>query len=322
MYTPPLFEPNILSTLLRNFSFYFRDGYWGYVFLVIMGLILFPFIWLRARPAAFSFPDRIYLFNPRSDKMAAVWAFLAFTILCAIIYSQEMSLFANFDLMSIGTTVNFAEGKGTGISDIRFSPFGNVELNLFYAVSHNMYIVSGMVLGETALLLYLFYRLFDFIPVSRRLYALALATLYPALVWINNPIFPERLMLIFICASLLMLKKYLAAPRTSLLILFCILMNLAIYTKETVILFYAGLLAVDVLYLVFRGTVKPASFLHPFKTAKELPLEFIMFQSMAVFAFIYLLFGLGIESNQYVSAHISDEAWKNTIWKFSSVFRL
>lgn len=87
-------------------------------------------------------------------------------------------------------------------------------------------------------------------------------------------------------------------------------MNLAIYTKETVILFYAGLLAVDVLYLVFRGTVKPASFLHPFKTAKELPLEFIMFQSMAVFAFIYLLFGLGIESNQYVSAHISDEAWK------------
>ena len=302
MYTPPLFEPNILSTLLRNFSFYFHDGYWGYVFLVIMGLILFPFIWLRARPAAFSFPDRIYLFNPRSDKMAAVWAFLAFTILCAIIYSQEMSLFANFDLMSIGTTVNFAEGKGTGISDIRFSPFGNVELNLFYAVSHNMYIVSGMVLGETALLLYLFYRLFDFIPVSRRLYALALATLYPALVWINNPIFPERLMLIFICASLLMLKKYLAAPRTSLLILF--------YTKETVILFYAGLLAVDVLYLVFRGTVKPASFLHPFKTAKELPLEFIMFLSMAVFAFIYLLFGLGIESNQYVSAHISDEAWK------------
>ena len=310
MYTPPLFEPNILSTLLRNFSFYFRDGYWGYVFLVIMGLILFPFIWLRAHPAAFSFPDRIYLFNSRSDKMSAVWAFLAFIILCAITYSQEMSLFANFDLMSIGTTVNFAEGKGTGISDIRFSPFGNVELNLFYAVSHNMYIVSGMVLGETALLLYLFYRLFDFIPVSRRLYALALAAFYPALVWINNPIFPERLMLIFICASLLMLKKYLAAPRTSLLILFCILMNLAIYTKETVILFYAGLLAVDVLYLVFRGTVKPASFLHPFKTAKELPLEFIMFQSMAVFAFIYLLFGLGIESNLYVSAHISDEAWK------------
>lgn len=96
--------------------------------------------------------------------MPAVWAFLAFIILCAITYSQEMSLFANFDLMSIGTTVNFAEGKGTGISDIRFSPFGNVELNLFYAVSHNMYIVSGMVLGETALLLYLFYRLFDFIP--------------------------------------------------------------------------------------------------------------------------------------------------------------
>ena len=138
MYTPPLFEPNILSTLLRNFSFYFRDGYWGYVFLVIMGLILFPFIWLRAHPAAFSFPDRIYLFNSRSDKMSAVWAFLAFIILCAITYSQEMSLFANFDLMSIGTTVNFAEGKGTGISDIRFSPFGNVELNLFYAVSHNM----------------------------------------------------------------------------------------------------------------------------------------------------------------------------------------
>ena len=71
-------------------------------------------------------------------------------------------------------------------------------------------------------------------------------------------------MLIFICASLLMLKKYLAAPRTSLLILFCILMNLAIYTKETIILFYAGLLAVDVLYLVFRVTVKPAAFLHPF----------------------------------------------------------
>lgn len=56
MYTPPLFEPNILSTLLRNFSFYFRDGYWGYVFLVIMGLILFPFIWLRAVRQRFPFP--------------------------------------------------------------------------------------------------------------------------------------------------------------------------------------------------------------------------------------------------------------------------
>ena len=56
MYTPPLFEPNILSTLLRNFSFYFHDGYWGYVFLVIMGLILFPFIWLRARQEATKWP--------------------------------------------------------------------------------------------------------------------------------------------------------------------------------------------------------------------------------------------------------------------------
>lgn len=316
MYTPPLFEPNILSTLLRNFNFYFHDGYWGYVYLVIMGLILFQFTWLRVRPAALSFPDHAYPFNFQSDKVAGIAALLAFVILCAIIYTQEMSLFANFDLMSIGTTVNFVEGKGTGISDIRFSPFGNVELNLFYAISHNLYIISGLVLGETALLLYLLYRLFDFIPVTRRLYALALATLYPALVWVNNPIFPERLMLIFICASLLALKKYLVAPKTSRLIWFCVLMNLAIYTKETVILFYAGLLAADILYLTFRGVIKPISFLHPLKTAKELPLEFIMFFSMAVFAFIYLLFGLGIESNQYISAHISNDAWKKYYLEF------
>ena len=322
MFTPPLFEPDILSTLWRNFSFYFLDGYWGYVYLVIMGLVLSQLLWIRARPPVWTFPERHYLFERRAPghKAALAAVFAAFVVLCAVVYTQEMSLFANFDLMSIGTTVNFVEGKGTGISDIRFSPFGNVELNLFYAVSHNFYIVNGMVLAETALLLYLLYRLFDFIPVPQRLYALALAAVYPALVWVNNPIFPERLMLIFICLSLLMLKKYLTEPKISSLFWFCILTNLALYTKETVILFYAGLLAAEVVYLAYKGIIRPASFLHPFKTARLLPAEYMMFFSMAVFAFLYLLFGLGIDSNAYVSAHTGNEVWKKYYLEFFICF--
>ena len=34
------FEANILQTLLRNFRFYIYDGYWWYVYLAIMGLVL------------------------------------------------------------------------------------------------------------------------------------------------------------------------------------------------------------------------------------------------------------------------------------------
>lgn len=320
MFTPPLFEDNILSTLLRNFSFYFNDGYWGYFFLTIMGLVFAQFLWIKPKSALLAFPDKIYHFSLRKDYFSFVFFIISFVCLCLITYSQEMSLFANFDLMSIGTTVNFVEGKGTGISDIRFSPFGNVELNLFYAISHNLYVVSALVLAETALLLYLSYLLFDFIPVSKRLCALALASIYPALVWVNNPIFPERLMLIFICLSLLMLKKYLAKPSLSYLMGFCLLMNLAIYTKETVILFYAGLLAADLLYLIYRGQITPNSFLHPFKTAKNLPLEYLMFFSMLLFAFIYLLFGLGVSSNQYVSAHLNPESWKKYYLEFFICF--
>ncbi len=320
MFTPPLFEDNILSTLLRNFSFYFNDGYWGYFFLTIMGLVFAQFLWIRPKPALLAFPDKIYHFSLRKDYFSFVFFIISFVCLCLITYSQEMSLFANFDLMSIGTTVNFVEGKGTGISDIRFSPFGNVELNLFYAISHNLYVVSALILAETALLLYLSYLLFDFIPVSKRLCALALASIYPALVWVNNPIFPERLMLIFICLSLLMLKKYLAKPSLGYLMGFGLLMNLAIYTKETVILFYAGLLAADLLYLIYRGQITPNSFLHPFKTAKNLPLEYLMFFSMLLFAFIYLLFGLGVSSNQYVSAHLNPESWKKYYLEFFICF--
>lgn len=320
MFTPPLFEDNILSTLWRNFSFYFNDGYWGYFFLTIMGLVFLQFLWIKLRPAFLTFPNKIYRFNLHIDYLPLIFFILAFVCLCLITYAQEMSLFANFDLMSIGTTVTFAEGKGTGISDIRFSPFANVELNLFYAISHNLYVVSFLVLTETALLLYLLYLLFDFVPVSRRLCALALVGIYPALVWINNPIFPERLMLIFICLSLLMLKKYLTCPKTRYLMGFCLLMNLAIYTKETVILFYAGLLGCELLYLIYRGQITPTSFLHPFKTAKTLPLEYMMFFSMGLFAFIYLLFGLGINSNQYVSAHINSEAWKKYYLEFFICF--
>lgn len=320
MFTPPLFEDDILLTLLRNFSFYFNDGYWGYFFLTIMGLVFAQFLWIRPKSASLAFPDKIYHFSLRKDCFSLVFFIIAFVCLCLITYSQEMSLFANFDLMSIGTTVNFVEGKGTGISDIRFSPFGNVELNLFYAISHNLYVISALVLAETALLLFLLYLLFDFTPVSKRLYALALASIYPALVWVNNPIFPERLMLIFICLSLLMLKKYLTKPSLGYLMGFCLLMNLAIYTKETVILFYAGLLAADLLYLIYRGQITPHSFLHPFKTAKNLPLEYLMFFSMLLFAFIYLLFGLGVSSNQYVSAHLNPESWKKYYLEFFICF--
>ena len=322
MFTPPLFEPDILSTLLRTFSFYFRDGYWGYVYPVIMGLVLSQLLWIRVQPAVWTFPEQHYRFEWQTfgNKAALAAFFAAFAVSCAIVYTQEMSLFANFDLMSIGTTVTFVEGKGTGISDIRFSPFANVELNLFYAVSHNLYIVNGLVLAETVLLLYLLYRLFDFIPVTRRLYALALSAVYPALVWVNNPIFPERLMLIFICVSLLMLKKYLTKPKVSSLFLFCIFMNLALYTKETVILFYAGLLAAEVVYLAYKGIIMPVSFLHPIKTARQLPTEYIMFFSMAVFAFLYLLFGLGIDSNAYVSAHTGNEVWKKYYLEFFICF--
>lgn len=311
----PLFQENILATILRNFSFYFNDGYWGIALSVILLLVLSQYLWVKNYTAdtyhGICFPSSKYLLNPKSksDRIALSVFAITFAAICLVFFSLEMSLFANFDLMHEGTTINFIEGHGTGISDIRFAPLANIELNLFYAISHNLYIVTGLVLIETAFLLYLLYKLFDFIPAAPRLYALAAIMVLPAFFWVNNPVFPERLMMILVCGSLIMLKKYLSNPNKLTLLKFILLMNLALYSKETVILFYAGILAVNILYFIFSGKIILKSFIHPFKTARTFPVEYLMFCSMLIFSLLYLLLGVGIHENEYVKLHSFNNTW-------------
>lgn len=317
MLQTPLFEPNIFATLVRNISFYLNDGYWGYVFSGIMLLVLAQLLWLKPRPglniSELSFPRETFSFSrkSRSDIGALCFFLLCFGIGTAVLYSLDMTLFNNFDLMNVGTTVTFEEGKGTGISDIRFSPLANVELNLFYAVSRHLAVVTAFTLAETALLLFLLYRLFAFIPVPARLVALGIVMLSPSFLWLNNPVYPERLMLLFICGSFLALRKYFETSLARHFFLFVVLLNLALYTKETVILFYTGFLAAAVLCLIYAGKLVPVSFLHPVATARKFPAEFMMFFSMLVFALVYLLFGVGFADNEYIVSHSIHDAWKN-----------
>lgn len=67
------------------------------------------------------------------------------------------------------------------------------------------------------------------------------------------------------------------------LLWFALWANLAIYTKETNIFVYFGILLYLVLAKVWAGKITLRSFLSPFKTVAGMPAEYILFWSMLLF---------------------------------------
>lgn len=308
MFTEPLFETDILSTMLRNLTYYLGYKYW----IVYYTGILF-FLWTVAKilmrgngQKSYTnlFPDQRYDFDPKCQSHRLGLLFLSGVMLFSIfiIYSLEQTLFNNYDLMAPNTTYAFKNGI-LPMFNIggRFSPVSFWDINFLYAITHNYYLINVYVLLQVAAIAYLFYRFLDFMPVGRRLFLIGLILLMPQLFWTYNIVFPERWLLIYILLSLNYLKQFSRDAKAGNLWMFILFMNLALYTKENIVLFYFGIFVCLVIAEIWQEKLTIKHFLHPFSSMREFPIETLMFFSMFFLSLFYLFnASFFVEYNPYI----------------------
>lgn len=287
MREEPLFNDDILISIYRHFNFFFTwSGLIVYAAIVLAVLFL---NWLLVR---FCLSGRSFPCCPTQDMrlpthrrpMGGVTALaLSFAAYAAATLTQENTLLNNFDLMSVNAIKNMYWGNLPIVDPIRFTPLSNLDQNLVYAVTRNYAVIDYWIVFKQFICLFLLYRFFSFIPVVRRLFLLAVINFLPAVFVVNNMIHTEQLILIFVLLSFMFLDKYAATQRASYLLWFTVFANLAVYTKETAVLFYAGLLGYMILRRVFCGEIGLESFLSPFKTVARMPAEYMLFGRCSFF---------------------------------------
>lgn len=321
-----LFNSDILSSIFHNCIYYFsfQDMY-VYALSVLAILIL---LWLSVRPFAVNdyqpfFPTGTEKFDckKRADWFGAAALLLSVAVFTANMLFQENSLFNNFDMMTIDYIDSMKQGIKSVFGEWRFTPLGGIDYNIAFAITNNVVVLKFYMLIKQLLCLWLACKLFAFMPVAKRLFMLAVINFIPAVFWMNNVIFQEQNILIFIILSLFALQKYQHSGKPRYLLYFVLAMNFAIYTKETVVLFYAGYGIWLAVTAVLNGKITLESFFHPLKTIKTLPVEWLMFWSMFVYSTCYLLAD-PIEENRYILAHSVSLAEITDIYKTELVLAM
>lgn len=302
------FQPDIWATMARNFDFYFFCGPWIFVAAAAALILLLNFAIVFRRHPVWEynfFPAEKCRFDAgsRDDVWALAVCGAVFGLYVANMYGGENSIFAHLDLMSVNTLNIFDQGVVPEYSAIRFSPLAFWDINAVYAVTHNYYLIHLYTAAKLLLILYLLYRLFDFVPVRLRFYGMALTVLLPSFFWLNSVIFPEQNAIIAFLLSLAALKKFGATRHYRWLLGFVAAMNWAIYTKETVILLYAVVAGVSLLANVAAGKIDMKSFLHPWRTAARFPVEYLIFWTALLFVSFYMLLTDSTFPNIYIASH-------------------
>ena len=309
MMKETLFRDNIVSNILNNFMFYLSYDELVYYMLAV---VLLGFINVAVVRKFFSKEQYCFInLNKKDDEYKKgycgyVLLFLSFILYVINILSLENSIFNAYDSMSFNNINNMLYGVLPTIKFGRFNPIAGVDHNIIYAMSHNYNMINCWIIIKQAICLFLLYKVFYFIPVDKRLMFLAVINILPSVFWVNNIIFPEQIALIFILLSLLCLIKCNLSNRFSHLLWFVLFMNFAIYTKETVILFYAGVLIFLVFRRIFNEEIVLKSFLHPLKTIKMMPIEYLMFCNMLIYSIFYLLSSDLFTSGTYISHNHKD----------------
>ncbi|MCQ2740861.1 MAG: glycosyltransferase family 39 protein [Alphaproteobacteria bacterium] len=295
MFDMPFFQDDILNNIINFNKFYFTSRLWWGWIIVVFVFLGGAFILLRntlRNPQYYQsfYQDSSFFFqNSRSEKIAFAVLLTAFIITGIRMFSLENSLFENFDLMAINTTQIMKYGLQSAFNYYRISPLAFWYLNFLYAITQNFILIKTFVLCDLALMIYLLYRLFDFIPVTKRLCFLALFLLTPTMLETSNIIFIERSLFIYLALSLICAKKYCSTGKLKWAVGYLFFANFAIYTKETSILFYFGILSFSIFYNIWNGVIILKSFIHPFKTIKSMPLEFLTGLSLFFYAALYFL---------------------------------
>ena len=288
------FCDNIIAGIGRNFAFYF--GYRNLILYVlfilvfnILNILIIKYFFKKADYAFVAAESYVFDGGKKSDKSALVVLIISFCLYVVNIFSLDGTVFNAYDTMNISNIQNMRYGVKPVFDSVRFTPAGSIDHNVVYAITSNYRLIDCWNIIKQALVLFLLYRFFAFVPVAKRLVMLAVINFIPAVFWINNIIFSEQNTLIFVLCSFLCLIKYDHGKNPVMLFAFIIWSNLAFYTKESNILLYMGLLAFLVLRRVFNEEIVLKSFLSPFKTLSAMPVEYLLFCNMFIFSIFYLL---------------------------------
>ena len=288
------FRSDILQGIWRNFAFYFfYHDLIFYVFAVLAFNIINTVIikyFFKKTDYVFA-EEKSYFFNFKNcgDRSAFIVFAFSFCLYVINIFSLDGTIFNAYDTMIVNNINDMTYGVKPLFDSVRFNPIAGIDHNIIYAVSFNYRIVDCWNVLKQALSLFLLYKFFAFIPVAKRLSALAVINFAPSVFWVNNIIFSEQNTLIFVLLSFMSLVKYSKTKNCFTLFMFTFWLNLAIYTKETNILLYMGILAFLVLRRVFAEEIVLKSFLSPLKTLRTMPIEYLLFCNMFLFSIAYLL---------------------------------
>lgn len=306
MLQEPLFQKNILATIVRNFGFYLSYTNWFYYGLGIISTVTVA-VWLlkitKADKQTYLFANGYFPLNQHSAHIFAgiIYCFLTFGIYIINTFYQEASLFNNYDLINVNNTSIFSTGVAAVCNMYRINPLNSFDTNIIYAITHNYQIINIYIIAKQALVLWLLYCFLSDIQVQRRLLIIGTLTLIPAFFWVNNIIFPEQNLLIFMLSGFIFLRKYTQKGLFRYLWLSVFFTVLAIYIKELAVIFYGALLIYCLLCYIYQEKINLSNIFRPWKLAHSFPFEFTTFLALGSFALFYLFTTLGIDDNVYVT---------------------
>lgn len=329
MFDAPLLQDHIWSNLIKFNTITFTARLWV-PWLLVVATVLALCVWilrkqLRSSPAYFNlFEDINYKFRARKKRDWAALSALcvALGITACYMFTTDNSFFENFDLMSLGTIRSLKFGQISNFDYTRITPLSFWYLSTVYAITQNMIVIKGFVFIQLLVAVWTMYCFFNYIPSARRLVFLAVFVLTPTVLLTSKVVFPERDVIILIMLSLICMRHFSKSSSLTLLSGFLFFMNAAIYTKETSILLYFGILLTSVLYNIWNEQIRPQSFLHPLQLIKSMPVEFLIGMSLLLYAIIHFLLQTPNDENLYLSTNTY--SWQMLIYyyKFESTIAL
>ena len=322
MINEPLFENNIIENIFRNFQYYLFFDNWFYyaigtlvVFCITCGLLK-PHIIVPTN----LFPQTSK--NKYQLQPAIYLPILVLSIYSITIYTLENSFFNNYDLMNLSTQYILSRGVTPFLNFTRLAPVAFFDLNFVYAITHNFYLINIYIILKQILIAILFYHHLNFMSSTKRLITISLLLFIPTLFWINNIIFSEQNLLIFILASLILVRKFLQTQKFSYLCGFTIFTLAAVYTKETTIIFYFGIMITGILWNIFNKKLNFSNLFNIPFFIKNFPIEFIILLICISYSIFYFFIVNTSKSNIYIMIHLQSISHLFNLYKFEIIITL
>lgn len=312
----PLFNDQIFSRLTTTLTTYNQQYH---ILTVLTAAVLIPYIFYRLlKKSGFNncpqlFPTDCFTFNRRHKSQTAALLLLsaAFFFYVIILYQSEMSFFKDFDSMHWSGFQTSHQSPDLLNAFHRFFPLGHAEWLFLYNLTPNFYLLNLFLVAQLAFCLGLFYRLLDFIPVTKRLLAATLFMLCPAVfTTFNGHIFTERNGIMLLLLGLLFFKKYNRNGKKIFLWFSILSFDLLLYFKEINILLLLGFLAFSFMWNLWHEKITLAKFKQPLRLICEFPFEFLLFVCCLIFT---ILFDRHIPLNDPYYLSLLPKSWASTL---------